>query len=163
VKRSGNEILLFWTREAAPGAAAHHPKQAPVQAEIFPQIASVIALGLRAAEYLDAEAMRSKAAHVMARVHMCFDLEPGPSVPACPPLADAAVADPVEALWTRWAPWTATFNITRQPAIGMAVGLRATGLPNAVQAAAAQYREDLVLRAARVIELAKPRPLHRSP
>ena len=56
------------------------------------------------------------------------------------------------ALWTRWAPWTFTFNITRQPAITMPLGLRADGLPNAVQLVAAQYRDDLVLRAARAIE-----------
>ena len=64
----------------------------------------------------------------------------------------------MEALWTQWAPWTFTFNLTRQPAITVPLGLRANGLPNAVQLAAAQYRDDLVLRAARAIELAEPFP-----
>ena len=64
--------------------------------------------------------------------------------------------DPVQALWTSWAPWTFTFNITRQPAITMPLGLGENGLPRSVQLAAAQYRDDLVLRAARVLELAEP-------
>ncbi|MGE4044621.1 MAG: amidase family protein, partial [Acetobacteraceae bacterium] len=87
-----------------------------------------------------------------------FDLVLCPVVPSGPPLADAPVADPVRALWTEWAPWTFTFNLTRQPAITVPLGLRADGLPNSVQIAAAQYRDDLVLRAARVIEVAEPFP-----
>ena len=55
-----------------------------------------------------------------------------------------------------YAPWTFTFNLTRQPAISVPMGPRADGLPNSVQIAAAQYRDDLVLRAARAIELAQP-------
>jgi aspartyl-tRNA(Asn)/glutamyl-tRNA(Gln) amidotransferase subunit A len=48
------------------------------------------------------------------------------------------------------------FNLSRQPAITVPMGARANGLPNAVQIAAAQYRDDLVLRAARAIEVAAP-------
>jgi aspartyl-tRNA(Asn)/glutamyl-tRNA(Gln) amidotransferase subunit A len=64
----------------------------------------------------------------------------------------------VQALWTHWAPWTFTFNMTRQPAITVPLGQRADGLPNSVQLVAAQYRDDLVLRAARAIEQAEPLP-----
>jgi aspartyl-tRNA(Asn)/glutamyl-tRNA(Gln) amidotransferase subunit A len=59
-------------------------------------------------------------------------------------------------LWTAWAPWTFTFNLTRQPAISVPMGLRSDGLPNSVQIAAAQFRDDLVLRAGRTIEVAQP-------
>jgi aspartyl-tRNA(Asn)/glutamyl-tRNA(Gln) amidotransferase subunit A len=38
----------------------------------------------------------------------------------------------------------------------MPLGQRSNGLPNSIQLAAAQYRDDLVLRAARAIELAAP-------
>jgi Asp-tRNA(Asn)/Glu-tRNA(Gln) amidotransferase A subunit family amidase len=38
------------------------------------------------------------------------------------------------------------------------MGSRANGLPNSVQIAAAQFRDDLVLRAARAIETAAPFP-----
>lgn len=115
--------------------------------------------GMSAVEFMEAEAMRAAAGHAMARLHQRYDLMLCPAVPAGPPLADATLFDPVEALWREWAPWTFTFNLTRQPAISMPLGLRADGLPNAVQVAAAQYRDDRVLRAARVIELAVPVPI----
>jgi len=112
--------------------------------------------GMSAVEFMDAEALRAAAAHAMARLHQRFDLLLCPTVPAGPPLADAPTEDPVRALTTEWAPWTFTFNVTRQPAISVPLGRRADGLPNSVQIAAAQFRDDLVLRAARAIELAQP-------
>src|ERR1700712_1562469 len=115
--------------------------------------------GVTAIEFMDAEAPRAAAAHAMAQLHQRYDLVLCPTVPAGPPLADAPTVDPVRALWTAWAPWTFTFNLTRQPAISMPLGPRADGLPNSVQLAAAQFRDDLVLRAARAIELAQPFPV----
>nr|WP_294544282.1 amidase family protein [uncultured Rhodopila sp.] len=112
--------------------------------------------GMSAIEFMDAEALRAAAAHAMARLHQRFDLLLCPTVPTGPPLADAPVDDPVRALWTEWAPWTFTFNLSRQPAISVPMGRRADGLPNSVQIAAAQFRDDLVLRAARAIEVAQP-------
>jgi aspartyl-tRNA(Asn)/glutamyl-tRNA(Gln) amidotransferase subunit A len=49
------------------------------------------------------------------------------------------------------------FNMTRQPAITVPMGSGADLLPRSVQFAAAQYRDDLVLRAARAIERAQER------
>lgn len=114
--------------------------------------------GTSAIEFLDAEAMRAEAGNVMARLHLRYDLVLCPTVPNGPPEADAPTLNPVEALWTNWAPWTFTFNLTRQPAITVPMGLGADGLPRSVQIAAAQFRDDLVLRAARVLELAEPFP-----
>jgi aspartyl-tRNA(Asn)/glutamyl-tRNA(Gln) amidotransferase subunit A len=108
---------------------------------------------------MDAEAMGIAAAHAMARLHQQYDLVLCPTVPAGPPLADAPTENPVESLWTKWAPWTFAFNLTRQPAITVPMGLGANGLPRSVQIAAALYRDDLVLRAARAIELAEPFPV----
>jgi len=115
--------------------------------------------GMTAIELMDAEAMRAAAGHAMARLHQRLDLLLCPTVPAGPPPADAPIVDPVQALWREWAPWTFTFNLTRQPAITMPLGFGAAGLPCSVQLAAAQYRDDLVLRAARVLELAEPVPV----
>jgi aspartyl-tRNA(Asn)/glutamyl-tRNA(Gln) amidotransferase subunit A len=112
--------------------------------------------GMTAIEFMDAEATRAAAAHAMARLHQRYDLVLCPTVPNGPPLADAPTMDPVRALWTSWAPWTFTFNLTRQPAISVPMGPRGDGLPNSVQIAAAQFRDDLVLRAACAIELAQP-------
>jgi aspartyl-tRNA(Asn)/glutamyl-tRNA(Gln) amidotransferase subunit A len=112
--------------------------------------------GLPAEALLDCEAARLAAAHAMARFHQRYDLVLCPTVPQPPPLADAPTANPVEALASQWAPWTFTFNLTRQPAISVPMGFTANGLPRAVQLAAALYRDDLVLRAARTLELAQP-------
>jgi aspartyl-tRNA(Asn)/glutamyl-tRNA(Gln) amidotransferase subunit A len=131
----------------------------PAQAELLdPGILEVAQTlgGMSAIEFMDAEAMRAAAGHTMARLHQRYDLVLCPTVPGGPPLADAPTADPVRSLWTAWAPWTFTFNLTRQPAITVPMGLRADGLPNSVQIAAAQFRDDLVLRAARAIEIAQP-------
>jgi aspartyl-tRNA(Asn)/glutamyl-tRNA(Gln) amidotransferase subunit A len=112
--------------------------------------------GMTAAEFMDAEALRAQMGHAMGQLHRRYDLLLCPTVPAGPPLADAATADPVRSLNTAWAPWTYTFNLSRQPAISVPMGARKDGTPNSVQIAAAQFRDDLVLRAARVIELAAP-------
>jgi aspartyl-tRNA(Asn)/glutamyl-tRNA(Gln) amidotransferase subunit A len=105
---------------------------------------------------LEMEAQRIAAAHAMAGLHQRFDLVLCPTVPGLAPLADAAIGDPMEALWTTWAPWTFAFNLTRQPAIAVPMGLAANGLPRSVQIVAALYRDDLVLRAARTLEVAQP-------
>ncbi|MFO1025259.1 MAG: amidase [Acetobacteraceae bacterium] len=115
--------------------------------------------GMSAIEFMESEATRANAAHAMARLHQRFDLVLCPTVPAGPPPVDKPIVDPVRSLWTEWAPWTFTFNLTRQPAITVPMGPRSDGLPNSVQIAAAQFRDDLVLRAARAIEVAQPFPV----
>ena len=94
---------------------------------------------MTAIQYLDGEAMRAAAAHAMARLHQRFDLVLCPTVPAGPPLADAPTENPVEALWTQWAPWTFTFNLTRQPAITVPWGCGRTGCRTRCRLAAARY------------------------
>jgi aspartyl-tRNA(Asn)/glutamyl-tRNA(Gln) amidotransferase subunit A len=112
--------------------------------------------GLSAIEYLDGEALRVAAAHAMALFHQKYDLLLCPAVPAVAPLAEAPLGDPVQALWQEWAPWTFAFNLTRQPAISVPMGFAANGLPRAVQLAGPMYRDDIVLRAARTLEVAQP-------
>ncbi|MBC7800761.1 MAG: amidase, partial [Gemmatimonadaceae bacterium] len=109
-----------------------------------------------AVQLMATDALRVQAAHRMARFHRRFDLVLCPTVPGPPPLADEPQSDPAGALLRDWAPWTMLFNLTRQPAISVPLGITAAGLPRSVQLAAALYRDDLVLRAARVLEVAKP-------
>jgi len=132
----------------------------PRRALLDPGLLEVAAAlgGMSAIEFLDAEAMRAAAGHAMARLHLRCDLVLCPTVPNGPPEADAPTVNPMAALWKNWAPWTFPFNLTRQPAITLPMGLTASGLPDSVQIAAAQFRDDLVLRAARTIELAQPFP-----
>ena len=114
---------------------------------------------MTAVEVLGADALRASAGHAMARLHQRYDLVLCPTVPNGPMLADAATESPVEHLWKHWAPWTFTFNLTRQPAISVPMGVGEDGLPLSVQIAAAQYRDDMVFRAARAIEIAQPFPM----
>jgi aspartyl-tRNA(Asn)/glutamyl-tRNA(Gln) amidotransferase subunit A len=106
--------------------------------------------GTSGVDMMRAEAMRVQAAHVMAGLEV--DAIICPAVPHCAPLADAPLDDPVAALWRNWAPWTFLFNLTRQPAISLPMGVNAAGLPTAVQIAAGIYRDDVVLRVARAVE-----------
>ncbi len=101
-----------------------------------------------------ATVLQNEAANAMARLHRSVDLVLCPTVPIPAPLADEALTDPAARLVSRWAPWTFLFNLSRQPAISVPMGVGAGGLPRSVQVAAAQYRDDLVLRAARVLEKA---------
>lgn len=115
--------------------------------------------GLSAEAFMEFEAARIQAAHAMARFTQKHDLVLSPVVANPPPLADAPTVNPVEALWTHWAPWTAAANLTRQPAISVPMGFAANGLPRSIQLAAGLYRDDLVLRGARAIEMAQPFPM----
>ena len=90
----------------------------------------------------------------MARFHQRFDLVLTAATPTAAFAADQPTLRPREALWRDWAPWTFAFNLTRQPAVSVPVGLDAEGMPRAVQVAAALDRDDLALRGARAIERA---------
>lgn len=104
----------------------------------------------RGVDMVRAEAMRVQAAHAMAALDVQAIL--CPCVPHAAPLAEAPLPDPVAALWQNWAPWTFLFNLTRQPAAAVPMGVNAAGLPVAVQVAAPLYRDDLALRVARAVE-----------
>jgi aspartyl-tRNA(Asn)/glutamyl-tRNA(Gln) amidotransferase subunit A len=114
--------------------------------------------GLSAVDLLGAEALRIEAAHAMARFHQRFDLLLTAATPTAAFAADQPTLRPKESLWRDWAPWTFAFNLTRQPAVSVPVGLDEHGMPRAVQVAAALYRDDLALRAARALERAAAAP-----
>jgi aspartyl-tRNA(Asn)/glutamyl-tRNA(Gln) amidotransferase subunit A len=114
---------------------------------------------MSAIDYLGAEAMRTEAAHRMARFHQSYDLVLTACTPTAAFDADAPTLRPTEALWRDWAPWTFAFNLTRQPSISVPIGLDEEGMPRAVQVAAAIGRDDLCFRAARALEHAASLPL----
>lgn len=105
-----------------------------------------------AGAYLEAEALRLETAHAAQRFHQRFDIMLTAATPTAAFAAEAPTTEPARALWQEWAPWTFAFNLTRQPAIAVPVGLDGEGLPRAVQVAAALYRDDLCFRAARALE-----------
>jgi aspartyl-tRNA(Asn)/glutamyl-tRNA(Gln) amidotransferase subunit A len=114
---------------------------------------------MSAADFLGADMLRVECAHAMARFHQRYDLVLTAATPTAAFDADAPTVRPLESLWRDWAPWTFAFNLTRQPAISVPVGLDEQGMPRAVQVAAALYRDDLAFRAARAIERAASLPL----
>lgn len=113
---------------------------------------------MTAAEFLGADMTRVECGHVMARFHRRYDA----ILTACTPTAafdaDAPTIRAHEALWRDWAPWTFAFNLTRQPAIAVPIGLDEAGMPRAVQVAAPLYRDDIALRIARALERAASLP-----
>jgi aspartyl-tRNA(Asn)/glutamyl-tRNA(Gln) amidotransferase subunit A len=109
---------------------------------------------MSAEAFLAVQAAAIETAHAMAAFHRRFDLILCPAVPQAALAADEELIAPEEDLWQRWAPWTFAFNLSRQPAVAVPVGLDADGLPRGVQVAAALYRDDLALAAAAVIEAA---------
>ena len=148
--------LLFtqlWSTALALVVADTPPDQRPL---LDPGLRALAARdALPAIDLFRAIKLQNQAAHTMAHLHRRFDLILCPTVPNPPPRADAPLPDPVTALNQNWAPWTYLFNLTRQPAISIPLGTGANGLPRSVQLAAAQYRDDLVLRAARTLEKAQ--------
>jgi aspartyl-tRNA(Asn)/glutamyl-tRNA(Gln) amidotransferase subunit A len=114
---------------------------------------------MTAADFLGADLLRVECGHVMARFHQRYDLVLTACTPTAAFDADAPTIRPLESLWRDWAPWTFAFNLTRQPAISVPIGLDEQGMPRAVQVAAALYRDDLAFRGARAIERAASLPL----
>ena len=113
---------------------------------LIPTLLEVMAgeSGLGAKDDLAAEAMRIAAGHVIARFRQRYDLILCPACSRRSPVRGRTDLNPREALWTRWAPWTFAFNLTRQPAITDPAGLCSGGLPRSAQIAAAQgVRDDL--------------------
>ncbi len=114
---------------------------------------------MSAADFLGADLLRVECAHAMARFHQRYDIILTAATPTAAFDADAPTVRPLESLWRDWAPWTFAFNLTRQPAIAVPIGLDEAGMPRGVQVAAALYRDDLAFRAARAIERAASLPL----
>jgi aspartyl-tRNA(Asn)/glutamyl-tRNA(Gln) amidotransferase subunit A len=58
--------------------------------------------------------------------------------------------------WTNWTPFSYPFNLTQQPACSVPCGFTADGLPVGLQIVGPMHADDLVLRAARAFETARP-------
>lgn len=65
--------------------------------------------------------------------------------------------------WLRWTPYSFPFNLTLQPAASVPCGFTAAGLPVGLQIVGPVHRDDLVLRAARAYETARPWPIIAEP
>jgi aspartyl-tRNA(Asn)/glutamyl-tRNA(Gln) amidotransferase subunit A len=111
---------------------------------------------LSAQDWLAADAIRVRAAEAMSRFHTRHDLLLTPQLPLTAFEAGSDVAAPDQRYWIDWTPFTYPFNMTRQPAASVPIGLHSDGLPMAAQLVGPLYADRLVLRAARALESARP-------
>jgi len=113
---------------------------------------------LSAIDHVRAELRRAQHNCAIAPFFERYDLLLTPTMPLAafaaghlmPPSGDWGEA------WTDWSPFTYPFNLTMQPAASIPCGLTRDGLPIGLQIIGAIGRDDLVLRASRAFEAARP-------
>jgi aspartyl-tRNA(Asn)/glutamyl-tRNA(Gln) amidotransferase subunit A len=120
---------------------------------------------LLATDMLQALADRAALHETMRQYHERYDLLITPTMPTT--AIEAGVEVPSDGSfgedWFNWSPYTWPFNLTGQPAASVPIGLAPDGLPIGLQIVAAQGREDLVLRAARGVEMLSNFPMLDAP
>ncbi len=111
-------------------------------------------LAIDAAGVQAGHAARARLATRMRRFHEAYDVLLTPTMPTVAPPVDTVYHSAEFDRWSDAVPFTVPFNYTGQPAVSIPVGTVATAggaLPVGLQVVATHYREDLVLRVARVI------------
>jgi len=113
------------------------------------------------AGYAEAWAWIHRATRRIAEFFATYDLWLTPTVTEPPPLLGtfhSTSDDPLAGIMraAAFAPFTAPFNATGQPACSLPLYANAAGLPIGVQLVAAHGREDLLLQVAAQLELAQP-------
>jgi aspartyl-tRNA(Asn)/glutamyl-tRNA(Gln) amidotransferase subunit A len=113
--------------------------------------------GIGAAEWVEADLVRTALGRRMAAFHQRYDLLLMPTMPVAALPAGQDLNDPAhERHWIDWSPFSYPFNMTRQPAASICCGLTGAGLPIGLQIVGPLYRDDRVLRAARAFETTQP-------
>ncbi len=108
-------------------------------------------------EVMEAEATRAALGRHMNLFHQTYDLLLTPQLPLT--AFEVGLEFPQNRgmrRWLDWSPFTYPFNFTQQPAASVPCGLTRDGLPVAIQIVGPRYREDLVLKASRAYECARP-------
>ena len=128
--------------------------------ELDPGFLSEAELGrkLSGADFVRASNARAANALAAARFHETYDLllTPTLAVPAFEVGHNTPPDGSFGQDWLNWTPYTYPFNLTLQPAATVPCGLTKAGLPVGLQIVGAMGRDDLVLRAARAFEKARP-------
>jgi amidase len=111
--------------------------------------------------YAEAWRWLSRASRKIAEFWTTYDLWLTPTVTEPPPplgTFQSPADDPLGGIFraAEFAPFTAPFNATGQPACSLPLHHNAAGLPIGVQLVAAYGREDLLLRTAAQLEAAQP-------
>jgi aspartyl-tRNA(Asn)/glutamyl-tRNA(Gln) amidotransferase subunit A len=115
---------------------------------------------ISAIDYVNAQLKRAEVSNALARFFERCDLLLTPSMPL--PAFEAGRLVPPGGewgeRWTDWAPFSYPFNLTQQPAASIPCGQTSDGLPIGLQIVGAIGADDLVLRASRAFEAARPIP-----
>lgn len=115
--------------------------------------------GASALDHLDAEMKRVQFARQLNEFHQRYDLLLTPVIST---VAFDATRDWPEGYQPReWCPFTAPFNITRQPGASVPCGFNSDGLPVGLHIVGPRHRDLLVLQAAYAFEQAAPWSAHR--
>jgi aspartyl-tRNA(Asn)/glutamyl-tRNA(Gln) amidotransferase subunit A len=152
---------LWWVGAGAAMGGLSAEKKALLE----PELAAIVEEGLTMSgvQYMHASDERTKLCLAMRRFHQDYDLLLTPAL-AVPAFDVGCLAPPgwesESTYWTDWTPFSFPFNLTQQPACTIPCGLTAAGLPVGLQIVANNFREDLVLRAARAFEQARPFTQH---
>ena len=147
-----------WWAGAA-GAFAHLPDSE--KAKLEPELAEIVADGqnLDIMDYIAAMEGRAVLCSQLRSFFQKFDLLLTPSLAV--PAFDVGRLQPPgsvpdDAYWMDWTPFTFPFNLSQQPACSIPCGFTQDGLPIGLQIVADNFREDLVLRAAKAFEAIRP-------
>ena len=143
--------------------AAHHVGR-PVQEDEVERLTWALAqLGnlISGPAYAEAWRWLHRASRRIATYWDAYDLWLTPTVTTPPPKLGtfaSPVDDPLAGIFkaAEFAPFTAPFNATGQPACSVPLSHNADGLPIGVQLVAAYGREDLLFRVAAQLEAAQP-------
>lgn len=133
----------------------------PHEVEILTYALSELGRMMSGPAYADAWSWIQRAARRIAEFWTTHDLWLTPTVTEPPPplgTFQSPADDPLAGIMraAAFAPFTAPFNATGQPACSVPLYQNAAGLPIGVQLVAAYGREDLLLRTAAQLEAAQP-------
>jgi aspartyl-tRNA(Asn)/glutamyl-tRNA(Gln) amidotransferase subunit A len=143
-------FMVFWRCMYAQSVAMMPPAQAELADPVIKEIVAAAA-GISRQDFQAAMVQRDLLAAAMAKFHANHDLLLCPVMPAGPWEAGRATPPPYAQDDWSWCPFAYPFNMTRQPAASVPIGMDA-GLPLAVQLVAGAGREDFILRASLVLE-----------
>jgi aspartyl-tRNA(Asn)/glutamyl-tRNA(Gln) amidotransferase subunit A len=159
LERALDLIRAMWWPVAAAIVDAVAP---PRRTEMDPGFLAIAERGRRytVPDYLAAYTARAELHSTMLRFYERFDLLLTPTMPITALKVGREMPDSGEFGddWLNWSPYTYPFNLTQQPAASVPVGMARNGLPMGVQIVGALRADDMVLRAAWVIEQGLPMP-----
>jgi aspartyl-tRNA(Asn)/glutamyl-tRNA(Gln) amidotransferase subunit A len=148
--------VLWWSGTVSAVSSMSTEMRAKLEPALLGVVEEGEKIGLK--EYLSATMARAALGQLMNQFHEQFDLLVTPTLAV--PAFDVGLLDPDgddEALrWLRWTPFSYPFNMTGQPAATVPCGFTEDGLPVGLQIVGPMHRDDLVLKAARAFEAARP-------